>query len=150
MKPPSTYVSPEEALQSIESDQKVFVHGSAQTPTALMPFLADRKDELRHVELNFISLYGDILLDRPEYDDAFDLNAMFVSGSVRQAVQEGRADYVPVFLSEIPLLFQRDIIQLDVAIVQVSPPDKHGYCSLGVSVDIARTAVNKSKTVIAS
>lgn len=114
-----------------------------------MPHLAKRKDELRHVQLIFISLYGDITVDRPEFDDAFDLNAMFVSGSVRQAVAEGRADYIPVFLSEIPLLFQRDIIKLDVAIVQVSPPDKHGYCSLGVSVDIARTAVNKAKHVIA-
>ncbi len=149
MNPDIHYVSPEEALKSIQSHQKVFLHGSAQTPVGIMPYLAKRKDELEHVELFFISLYGDIILDRPEYDDAFDLHAMFVSGSVRQAVAEGRADYIPVFLSEIPLLFQRDIIPLDVAIVQVSPPDKHGYCSLGVSVDIARTAVNKAKHVIA-
>jgi acyl-CoA hydrolase len=149
MNPDIKYVSPEEALADIKSFDRVFIHGSAQTPVGLMPYLAKRKDELEHVELYFISMYGDILLDRPEYDDAFDLHAMFVSESVRKAVAEGRADYIPVFLSEIPLLFQRDIIKLDVAIVQVSPPDKHGYCSLGVSVDIARTAVNKAKHVIA-
>jgi acyl-CoA hydrolase len=149
MNPKVTYVSPEEALSKIKSYDKVFVHGSAQTPVGIMPYLAKRKDELEHVELYFISIYGDILLDRPEYDDAFDLHAMFVSGSVRQAVAEGRADYIPVFLSEIPLLFQRDIIPLDVAIIQVSPPDKHGYCSLGVSVDITRMAVNKAKHIIA-
>ena len=149
MNPDIHFVSPQEALSCIHSGDTVFIHGSAQTPVGIMPYLAERKNELEHVQLVFISLYGDIILDRPEYDDAFDLNAMFVSGSVRNAVAEGRADYIPVFLSEIPLLFQRDIIPLDVAIVQVSPPDKHGYCSLGVSVDIARTAVNKARHVIA-
>lgn len=143
------YTTAEEALQCVQSGNRVFVHGSACTPLHLLHSLAKRKDSLRHVELVFISIYGDILLDRPEYDDAFDLNAMFVSQSVRKAVNEGRADYVPVFLSEIPILFKRNILPLDVALVHVSPPDKHGYCSLGVSVDIARTAVNKAKHVIA-
>lgn len=149
MNPDIDYVSAEDALSCIHSGDTVFIHGSAHTPIHMLHALGRRKDELSKVQLVFISLYGDILLDRPEYDDAFDLNAMFVSGSVRKAVQEGRADYIPVFLSEIPELFKQKIINLDVAIVQVSPPDKHGYCSLGVSVDIARTAVNTAKHVIA-
>jgi acyl-CoA hydrolase len=74
---------------------------------------------------------------------------MFVSGSLRKAVNEGRADYIPGILSEIPELFKQNILPIDVAIVQVSVPDKHGYCSLGVSVDVARSAVNTAKVVIA-
>jgi acyl-CoA hydrolase len=77
------------------------------------------------------------------------MNSMFVSGSIREAVTNGRADYIPVFLSEIPELFKRNILPLDVAILQVSVPDEHGYCSLGVSVDVARSAVNTAKKVIA-
>jgi acyl-CoA hydrolase len=96
-----------------------------------------------------ISLYGDVELDKPEYLPHFHFNSLFVSSSIRQAVKEGRADYVPVFLSEIPELFKRNILPLDVAIVQVSEPDRHGYCSLGTSVDIARSAVNTAKHVIA-
>src|SRR5690349_16150749 len=76
-------------------------------------------------------------------------STLFVSQNIRAAVNEGRADYVPIFLSEIPILFKRNILPLDVAIVQVSAPDKHGYCSLGVSVDIAATAVKTAKKVIA-
>lgn len=149
MNPIPQYVSAEEALQCIHSGDTVFIQGSAQTPIAMLHKLAERKNELRNVQLVFISLYGDILLDKPEYDEAFDLNSMFVSGTLRNAVNEGRADYIPVFLSEIPELFKQKILDLNVAIVQVSPPDKHGYCSLGVSVDIARTAVNTAKLVIA-
>jgi acyl-CoA hydrolase len=89
-------------------------------------------------------------VDKPQYADSFKLNSLFVSASIRNAVNEGRADYVPVFLSEIPDLFKRKILPIDVAIVQVSTPDRHGYCSLGVSVDVARSAVNTAKHVIAS
>jgi len=104
---------------------------------------------LRDVELVSISLYGDVTVDRPQYSPHFWFNSLFVSGSIRQAVNEGRADYVPVFLSEIPELFKRGILPLDAAIVQVSEPDAHGYCSLGTSVDIARSAVNAARHVIA-
>ena len=104
---------------------------------------------MRDVELVSISLYGDVTVDRPQYSPHFWFNSLFVSGSIRQAVNEGRADYVPVFLSEIPELFKRGILPLDAAIVQVSEPDAHGYCSLGTSVDIARSAVNAARHVIA-
>jgi acyl-CoA hydrolase len=94
-------------------------------------------------------VYGDIQVDKPEYEGIFNINSMFVSASIRKDVNEGRADYIPVFLSEIPELFKQNILPLDVALVQVSPPDNHGYCSLGVSVDIARSAVNIAKHIIA-
>lgn len=143
------YKSPEEAVKPIQSGDRVFIQGGACTPSYLLSHLAKRKDELRGVELVFITIHGDLIVDAPEYADSFRINTMFVSASVRKAVQEGRADFIPVFLSEIPELFRRNILPLDVAIVQVSPPDKKGYCSMGVSVDIARSAVNSAKHVIA-
>ncbi len=143
------YVSAEQALQVIQSGQRVFIHGSACTPVFMLQQLAEQAPRLRNVELISISLYGDVTVDKPLYHPNFRFNSLFVSESIRQAVNDGRADYVPVFLSEIPELFKRGIIPLDVAIVQVSEPDKHGYCSLGPSVDIARSAVNTAKHVIA-
>jgi acyl-CoA hydrolase len=144
-----SYVSAEEALQNIESGQRVFVHGSACTPLYMLRKLGEQAGRLREVELVSISLYGDVELDKPEYQGHFHFNSLFVSASIRQAVNEGRADYVPIFLSEIPHLFKRQILPLDVAIVQVSEPDRHGFCSLGTSVDIARSAVDAAKHVIA-
>lgn len=132
----------------IQSGHRVFVHGSAQTPLYLMRELAKRAPELRNVELTFITVHGDIELEKPQYADSFHINCMFVSQTVREAVNDGRADFVPVFLSDIPDLFRREM-PIDVAIVQVSPPDRHGYCSLGVSVDIARSAVNTATHIIA-
>jgi acyl-CoA hydrolase len=150
MKIPLVYKTTESAISIIESGNRVYVHGSAQTPTCLLKALAKQSDRLKDVELVFITVYGDIQVDKPEYSDSFKINSLFVSASIRAAVNEGKADYVPVFLSEIPDLFNRHILPIDVALVQVSPPDKHGYCSLGVSVDVARSAVNTAKHVIAS
>lgn len=144
-----TYVSAEQALQIVQSGHRVYIHGSACTPIFMLHQLALQAPRLNDVELVFISMYGDIEVDKPQYQSNFRINSLFVSGSIRQAVNEGRADYVPVFLSEIPELFKRKILPLDVAIVQVSPPDAHGFCSLGTSVDIARSAVNTAKYVIA-
>lgn len=149
MKIPINYKSAEEALSIIQSGQRVFVHGSAQTPTCLLKSLAEQANRLKDVELVFISVYGEVYVDKPEYASSFNINSLFVSASIRKDVNEGYADYVPVFLSEIPELFKRNILPIDVAIVNVSPPDKHGYCSLGVSVDVARSAVNTAKYVIA-
>jgi acyl-CoA hydrolase len=148
MKLPVVYKSAEEALSVIQSGHRVFVQGSAQTPLYLLRELGKRAHELRNVELTFITVQGDIELDKPQYQDAFHINCMFVSNSVRQAVNEGRADFIPVFLSDIPDLFRKQM-HIDVAMVQVSPPDEHGYCSLGVSVDIARSAVNTANHIIA-
>lgn len=146
---PIHYKSAEEALQVIKSGHRVFLHGSAQTPLYMLQELARQKERLRNVELVFITVMGDIVVDKPEYEDHFRINCMFVSESVRKAIQEGRGDFMPIFLSDIPDLFKTDVFPIDVAIVQVSPPDAHGYCSLGVSVDIARSAVDKASHVIA-
>lgn len=143
------YVSGEEAVKVILSGQRVFVHGGAATPHYLLRCLAARSKELFNVELVSISLQGDAIVADPGYKENFRINSLFVSPNIRTAVNEGRADYVPIFLSEIPILFKRNILPLDFAMVQVSPPDKHGYCSLGVSVDVALAAVRSSKHVIA-
>jgi len=149
MRLPINYTSAEEALQIIKSGDRVFIHGSAQTPTNMLRHLSLQADRFRDVELVFISVLGELFVDQPGMDQSFNINALFVSEPIRKGVAEGRADYVPVFLSEIPELFKRNVLPLDVAIVQVSPPDKHGYCSMGVSVDVARSAVNTAKKVIA-
>lgn len=146
---PYQFVSPAEALSIIQSNQRVFVQGSACTPVYMLRQLALEKDRLKNVEVVFISVQGDVEIDKPKYAGSFNINCLFVSGSVRDAVNNGHADFIPVFLSDIPDLFKNNILPIDVAIVQVSPPDRHGYCSLGVSVDIARTAVNTAKHVIA-
>lgn len=143
------YQSVEQALAVIKSGQRVFVQGSAQTPLYLLRELSKQAHRLEQVELVFITVQGDITVDQPQYEGIFNINCMFVSNSVRKAVSEGRADFIPVFLSDIPDLFKKGHMPLDVAMVHVSPPDKHGYCSLGVSVDIARSAVNTAKHIIA-
>lgn len=149
MKIPIVYKTAEVALSIIKSGNRVYIHGSAQTPTYLLKALSKQAHRLKDVELVSISVYGDIYIDKPEYNGIFHINSLFVSASIRKAVNEGLADYVPVFLSEIPALFNQGILPLDVAIVQVSVPDNHGYCSMGVSVDIARSAVNNAKHIIA-
>lgn len=146
---PYNYVTAKEALSIIESNTRVFVHGSICTPTFLLNELAGEKDRLQNVELVSITLKGDVEVAKPEYKDSFNINSLFVSTPIREAVAEGRGDFVPVFLSDIPDLFKNDIMPLDTAIVQVSPPDKQGYVSLGVSVDIARSAVDSAKQIIA-
>lgn len=146
---PYNYVTAKDALSIIESNSRVFVHGSICTPTHLLNELAHEKDRLTNVELVSITLKGDVAIAKPEYQDSFHINSLFVSSPIRDAVNDGRADFVPVFLSDIPDLFKNDILPIDTAIVQVSPPDKQGYVSLGVSVDIARSAVDCAKQIIA-
>ncbi len=143
------YLSGEEAVRIIHSGQRVFVQGGAATPQYLLRCLMARAEELREVELVSISLQGSGEISDIRYKDSFYLNSLFVSPNIRQAVQEGRGDYVPVFLSEIPRLFREKLLPIDVALVHVSPPDSHGFCSLGVSVDIARAAVQGATQVIA-
>lgn len=143
------YSTAEAALSQIRSGQRLFIHGSAATPTFLLDKLTEKAQELKGVELVFISVFGDFPPAAPQLKESFRINSLFVSSPIREAVNRGFADYVPVFLSEIPELFKNSILPIDVAIVQVSPPDRHGFCSLGVSVDVARTAVNTATLVIA-
>ena len=145
---PFHYSSAAEALSIIKSGNRIFVHGSACTPLYLLNELAKEKDRLQGTEIISITLQGKIELANPGYENSFHINSLFVSEPIRQAVKEGRADFIPAFLSDIPDMI-RTVLPVDVAIVQVSPPDIHGYCSLGTSVDIARTAVNCATHVIA-
>jgi len=143
------YISGEEAVKKIKSGDRVFIHGGAATPHHLLRKMVERAPELWDVELVSISLQGEAPFADKKYKDNFRINALFVSENVRQAVNDGRGDYVPVFLSEIPKLFTRNVLPIDVALIQVSPPDKHGYCSLGVSVDTVISAIKYAKHVIA-
>ena len=143
------YVSAEEAVSMIKSGDRIFSHGSACTPNLLIDELARQSSRLRGVEFVSITQQGNVEVAKPQYKDSFYINSLFVSTPVRDAVNSERGDFVPVFLSEIPTLFKKGLLPLDVAIVTVSPPDQHGYCTLGTSVDVARSAVDTAKTIIA-
>ncbi|MDY3521464.1 acetyl-CoA hydrolase/transferase C-terminal domain-containing protein [Riemerella anatipestifer] len=143
------YVSAEEAISIVKSGDRVFLHGSACTPNVLIDEMARQADRLRNVEVVSITQQGNMEIAKPQYKDSFYIKSLFVSTPVREAVNCGRGDFVPVFLSEIPLLFKNKVLPLDVAIVTVSPPDVHGYCTLGTSIDVARSAVDSAKSIIA-
>jgi acyl-CoA hydrolase len=122
--------------------------GSAGTPQYLNRLLANRANELRRVEI-----MGGLPLDNtftdPKLKDSFFLNSLFASTFVRPCIANGTASYIPILLSEMPRLFDENILPFDAAFIQVSPPDKHGYCSLGVSVEVTRSAIRNAKKVIA-
>ncbi|MDY3548156.1 acetyl-CoA hydrolase/transferase C-terminal domain-containing protein [Riemerella anatipestifer] len=143
------YVSAEEAISIVKSGDRVFLHGSACTPNVLIDEMARQADRLRDVEVVSITQQGNMEIAKPQYKDSFYIKSLFVSTPVREAVNCGRGDFVPVFLSEIPLLFKNKVLPLDVAIVTVSPPDVHGYCTLGTSIDVARSAIDSAKSIIA-
>lgn len=143
------WMSATEAVRLVKNGDRVFIQGSAATPERLVRALLDRHAELHDVDLTAISTFGDLGFDRPEVQGPFHLNALFVSANMRSMVDGPHGDYVPVFLSEIPRLFEKGMLPLDVALVHVSPPDRHGWCSLGVSVDVARSAVRNARVVIA-
>lgn len=143
------YICAEEAVNIVNSGDRVFIHGSAATPLHLVEALLNRAGQIKDIELVSISTLGKIDWNRPEVKESFYLNSLFVSANVREWVNSPYGDYVPVFLSEIPYLFTNGILPLDVAIVHVSAPDKHGYCTLGTSIDAAWTAMRTAKKVIA-
>lgn len=137
-----------EAVSYIGSGNRVFIHGSAATPLALIRALLARKHELQNVELMSLSTFGDIDMRPDVLGNSFYINSLFVSKNVREAVNSDCGEYIPIFLSEIHLLFNNGILPIDVALIHVSPPDKHGYCTLGTSVDIAMAAIRNAKKVI--
>ncbi len=139
----------EQAVSIIESFQRVFLQSACAVPNALVRALVARAPSLRNVEIVQLHTEGPAPYAEPEMAGSFRTNCLFVGSNMRKAVQEGRADYTPVFLSEVPALFRKGVLPLDVALIHVSPPDKHGYCSLGVSVDVAVAAVQKARYVIA-
>lgn len=141
--------SAEEAIKLIQSGDRVFIHGSASTPVTLLKALAVNSDHLRNVEMIAISTLGQLDLAKPEFKDSFYINSLFVSENIRACVNSDNGEYIPIFLSEISKLFEKGILPIDVALIHVSPPDKHGFCSLGTSVDIAKSAVKHAKKIIA-
>lgn len=138
----------EEAVALIQNGDSVFLQSAASTPTVLIDHLAQRND-IDNLEIVSIHTEGSTPYATEKFEHKIKINTFFVGSNIREAVKEGRANYIPMFLSEIPLAFQRGIIPIDVALVQVSPPDRHGYCSLGVSVDVSNAAIHKAKIVIA-
>lgn len=142
-------VSAAEAVSVVKSHDRVSVHTAAAAPQSLVRALAARAPELREVEVVHLHTEGPAPYAAPGLAESFRTNAFFLGANLRDAVARGDADYVPVFLSEVPQLFRRGILPLDVALVQLSPPDKHGFCTLGVSVDVTRAAVQTARRVVA-
>ncbi len=143
------YVSPEEAVSVIQSGNRVFIHSVAAAPRLLIEAMTARAPELRNVDIVHIHTEGPAPYADPALAESFRICSLFVGANIRRAVNEGQGDYIPVFLSEVPQLFRKGILPLDVALIQISPPDRHGYCSLGVSVDASLAAVQTARYVIA-
>ena len=142
-------VSAAEAVSCIQSGNRVFIHSVAQTPHQLIAAMVAQADRLRDVEICHIHTEGPLPYLESQYAGIFRANAFFIGANMRKQLNEGHGDYVPIFLSEIPLLFSRKILPVDVALIQVSPPDAHGYCSLGPSVDVSLSAIVSANYVIA-
>ncbi|XRE44981.1 4-hydroxybutyrate coenzyme A transferase [Tenacibaculum discolor] len=142
-------VTAEEAVAIVKSNNKIFFQGAAMTPNLLIDTLCERYQEVTNVEIIQIHTHGKAKYLEEPYSKSFKLISCFVGDNVRKGVNMNNGDYIPIFLSEIHWLFRRNIYPLDVAFIQVSAPDKHGYCSLGTSVDITLPAIQTAKTVIA-
>ncbi len=141
-------VSAPEAVASIRSGDQLYVHGAAATPSVLLDALVARADELQDVGVVHLHTEGPGPHLAPEMAGHFRHRALFVGPNARAAVNEGRADYVPVFLSDVPHLFDSGTLPLDVAFVNVTPPDDHGFCSLGTSVEAMHAAMRAATTVV--
>lgn len=137
------------AVRAVESDMRVYVHANAAFPVVLLEALTKRSGQLRNVEMMHILGFGEAFYNRPEYAESFRHNALFIGSNLRQTVLEGRADYIPIHLSDMEGLFVDHKVELDVALLQVSPPDRHGYCSLGVAVETTLTAARCARIRIA-
>ena len=141
-------VSADAAVSHITSGMRVFIHGAAATPTPLVEALARRRD-LENVTLYHLHTTGPAPFVEAAAEGRFFSVSLFTGAPVRDAIDQGRADFVPVFLSDIPTLFTTGAIPLDVALLQLSPPDRHGYCTLGTSVDAALAAAQCATHVVA-
>lgn len=142
-------VSKEEAVSYVKSNSRLFIQGAAMTPNTLIDELCEHYGELKNVEIIQLHTEGHAAYTEYPYSDAFHVNSCFVGKNVRSAVNSMNGAYIPIFLSEVHLLFKRNILPLDVAFIQVTPPDKHGFCSLGTSVDVTLSAIENAKLVIA-
>ncbi len=142
-------VTPEEAVSYVRSGDRVYIGSNCGSPDTLIEALVARADRLRAVEIVSILTFGPAPYVKPGLEESFRFAGFFLAENVRGAVNEGRADYIPCFLSEIPFLFSSGQCPVDVAMVSVAPPDEHGFCSLGVSVDIGMSACRNARIVIA-
>ncbi|WP_439554390.1 acetyl-CoA hydrolase/transferase family protein [Flavobacterium macrobrachii] len=145
----SKYVTADEAVKVVKSNDRVYVQAAAATPTVLTKALAKRATELRNVEVCHLHTEGDAPYANPELSESFHVNSFFIGANVRHTLTAGNGSYTPVFLSELPNLFRKNVLPIDVAFIHVSPPDSHGYCSLGVSVEATVAAIENAKIVIA-
>ncbi|WP_298498691.1 acetyl-CoA hydrolase/transferase C-terminal domain-containing protein [uncultured Algibacter sp.] len=142
-------VSAQEAVKVIKNNDRVYLQAAAAAPQLLINAMTERHEELRNVEVCHLHVEGDAPYANPKFRDSFHVNSFFIGNNVRHTLAAGNGSYTPVFLSELPLLFKRNILPLDVALIHVSVPDRHGYCSLGVSVEATLAAIDNAKIVIA-
>jgi 4-hydroxybutyrate CoA-transferase len=145
----SRVVSPEEAVRQIKTGDRIFLTGNCSVPQKVLSALVEYAPDLHNVEICQALTVGPADYVAPEMGSHLRVNTMFISANIRKAVQEGRADFTPVLLSEFPLLFKRGYLPLDVALIHVSPPDEHGFCSLGVEVGLTKTPAESAKKIIA-
>ena len=141
--------SAKEAIAAIKFGQRIFIHGAAATPTCLINALVDDADRFRDVEIVHLHTIGPGKYADPLYRSNFRVSAFFIGTNMRARLDPGHVDYLPCFLSEIPQLFRSNRLPLDAALIHVSPPDRHGFCTLGTSVDAARSAVDNAKLIVA-
>lgn len=145
----SRVVSAETAVRNIKSNQRLFLTGNCSVPQKILAALVDYAPNLHNVEICQALTVGPADYVSPEMEGHIRVNTMFISGNVRKAVQEGRADFTPVLLSEFPLIFKKGILPIDVALIHVSPPDEHGFCSLGIEVGLTKSVAESAKMIIA-
>jgi len=145
----SRIVTPDEAVTQIKSGQRVFLTGNCSVPQKVLGALVNYAPQLENVEICQALTIGPADYVSPAMEGHLRVNAMFISANIRKAVQEGRADFTPVLLSEYPLLFKRGILPVDVALIHTSPPDEHGFCSLGIEVGLTKTSAESAKIIIA-
>jgi len=145
----SRVAPPEEAVKAIQSGQRVFLTGNVSVPQKLLAALVEYAPHLENVEICQALTIGSADYVSDAMQGHLRVNSMFISANIRKAVHEGRADFTPVLLSEFPLLFKRGILPLDVALIHISPPDEHGFCSLGVEVGLTKSAAEAAKVIIA-
>ena len=140
----------EEAVKIIGSGRRVFLTGNCSVPQKVLAALVARAPELTDVEITQVLTIGEAPHAAPGLEKHLRINTLFISDNVRAAVNEGRADFTPCFLSEVPLLIRNGHLPIDVALIHVSPPDEHGFCSFGVGVECSKAAAERARTVIAT
>ena len=145
----SRVTTAQEAVKAIKSGNRIFLTGNVSVPQKLLAALVEYAPNLRDVEICQALTVVAADYVSPEMEGHLRVNSMFISANIRKAVQEGRADFTPVFLSELPLLFKRGVLPIDVAMIHVSTPDEHGFCSLGVEVGLTKSPAESAKIVIA-